>query len=69
MRRDVANGAVVGGRAPRDSHDRYLFNDCHFHLTNYIQEGTDVHVRAWERANVNRAAPAPAPTPAPGYDR
>jgi hypothetical protein len=21
----------------------YLFNDCHFHLTNYIQEGTDIH--------------------------
>src|SRR5262249_9803633 len=21
----------------------YLFNDSHFHLTNYIQEGTDVH--------------------------
>ena len=24
--------------------DTYLFNDCHFHLTNYIQEGTDIHV-------------------------
>jgi hypothetical protein len=22
----------------------YLFNDSHFHLTNYIQEGTDIHV-------------------------
>jgi len=21
----------------------YLFNDCHFHLTNYIQEGIDIH--------------------------
>src|SRR6476469_5844953 len=21
----------------------YLFNDSHFHLTNYIQEGTDIH--------------------------
>ena len=21
----------------------YLFNDTHFHLTNYIQEGTDIH--------------------------
>ena len=21
----------------------YLFNDAHFHLTNYIQEGTDIH--------------------------
>ena len=24
--------------------DNYLFNDAHFHLTNYIQEGTDIHV-------------------------
>jgi len=23
--------------------DPYLFNDSHFHLTNYIQEGTDIH--------------------------
>jgi hypothetical protein len=24
--------------------DNYLFNDAHFHLTNYIQEGTDIHI-------------------------
>ena len=24
--------------------DGYLFNDVHFHLTNYIQKGTDIHV-------------------------
>ena len=26
-----------------------LFNDSHFHLTNYIQEGTDIHdfLRSW----------------------
>ncbi|MBA4320985.1 MAG: amidohydrolase [Flavobacterium sp.] len=24
--------------------DTYLFNDSHFHLTNYIQEGTDIQV-------------------------
>lgn len=23
--------------------DKYLFNDSHFHLTNYIQEGIDIH--------------------------
>jgi hypothetical protein len=23
--------------------ESYLFNDSHFHLTNYIQEGTDIH--------------------------
>ncbi len=28
--------------AQKDS-DEYLFNDSHFHLTNYIQEGTDIH--------------------------
>src|SRR5262249_20091491 len=22
---------------------QYEFNDCHFHLTNYIQEGTNIH--------------------------
>jgi hypothetical protein len=21
----------------------YLFNDSHFHLTNYVQKGTDIH--------------------------
>jgi hypothetical protein len=26
-----------------DKKDGYLFNDAHFHLTNYIQEGTDIH--------------------------
>src|SRR3954465_11946149 len=25
------------------SSNDYLFNDCHFHLTNYIQEGIDIH--------------------------
>lgn len=23
--------------------DKYLFNDSHFHLTNYVQQGTDIH--------------------------
>jgi hypothetical protein len=26
------------------SNDKYLFYDSHFHLTNYIQEGTDINV-------------------------
>lgn len=34
----TASTAVA--QAPADS---YLFNDSHFHLTNYIQEGTDIH--------------------------
>jgi hypothetical protein len=29
--------AASADRAPP-----YLVNDCHFHLTNYIQEGTDI---------------------------
>src|SRR5262249_10033180 len=26
-----------------NSSGAYEFNDCHFHLTNYVQEGTDSH--------------------------
>ena len=29
--------------APAAQSNEYLFNDSHFHLTNYIQEGTDIH--------------------------
>lgn len=29
-------------RAQRANQSQYLFNDSHFHLTNYIQEGTDI---------------------------
>lgn len=28
---------------PPDSSSNYLVNDSHFHLTNYVQEGTDIH--------------------------
>lgn len=28
----------------QDEKNTYLFNDCHFHLNNYIQEGIDIHV-------------------------
>lgn len=28
---------------PPPAEDGYLLNDCHLHLTNYIQEGTDIH--------------------------
>ena len=34
--------ASSAARAQKDS-DEYLFNDSHFHLTNYIQEGIDIH--------------------------
>jgi hypothetical protein len=29
---------VSGGERAKD----YLFNDSHFHLTNYVQKGTDI---------------------------
>jgi predicted TIM-barrel fold metal-dependent hydrolase len=36
---------VVGSAAPPDpGAGQYLFNDSHFHLTNYIQQGTDIRV-------------------------
>src|SRR5438093_1258888 len=31
------------GVTPAPAQDHYEFNDSHFHLTNYIQEGTDIH--------------------------
>src|SRR6187455_1907609 len=37
----VAAGAVA--QAPSAAPSKYLFNDNHFHLTNYIQEGIDIH--------------------------
>ena len=40
-----ANQAVVAGgkdgQAPPV--DTCVFNDSHFHLTNYVQQGTDIH--------------------------
>ena len=34
---------VVAQSQTQPGADNYLFNDSHFHLTNYIQEGTDIH--------------------------
>jgi len=38
-------GCVGGsvGAQPRPSPPSYQFNDSHFHLTNYVQEGVDIH--------------------------
>jgi hypothetical protein len=37
--------SVVAQKAKdKNKSDTYLFNDSHFHLTNYIQEGTDIQV-------------------------
>src|SRR5215831_3159289 len=35
--------ALFTAAARAQSRSKYLFNDSHFHLTNYIQEGTDIH--------------------------
>ena len=40
----LAAVALLIGTTPAHAQARdYEFNDCHFHLTNYIQEGTDIH--------------------------
>src|SRR5436190_2054750 len=31
------------GQPSSKAPDTYLFNDSHFHLTNYVQKGTDIH--------------------------
>ena len=31
------------GQETRTKSDSFLFHDSHFHLTNYVQEGTDIH--------------------------
>jgi hypothetical protein len=36
----LGSSLPVLAQAPADD---YLFNDTHFHLTNYIQEGSDIH--------------------------
>ena len=39
----LAGALLLAGSFPAASQsDNYLFNDSHFHLTNYIQEGTDI---------------------------
>lgn len=38
----IACGPAIGQSSPPQQ-DGYEFNDVHFHLTNYIQEGTDIH--------------------------
>ena len=38
-------GTVIAQRSKKAGRsDGYLFNDAHFHLTNYIQKGTDINV-------------------------
>lgn len=41
----VFSWGISAARAPRPTSppDDYVFNDSHFHLTNYVQEGTDIH--------------------------
>jgi predicted TIM-barrel fold metal-dependent hydrolase len=39
----AAGGLALSSAAPRQPAPDYLFNDSHFHLTNYVQKGTDIH--------------------------
>jgi Amidohydrolase len=36
-------GGLLGGNYASAGPPDYLFNDSHFHLTNYVQKGTDIH--------------------------
>src|SRR5678815_2981168 len=38
----LLSGSLITTKAQSTPND-YLFNDSHFHLTNYIQEGIDIH--------------------------
>jgi predicted TIM-barrel fold metal-dependent hydrolase len=38
-----ASFALAQNKPGRGSAPDYLFNDSHFHLTNYVQKGTDIH--------------------------
>src|SRR5438067_3578461 len=39
----AAVALLFSARSAHSQANNYLFNDCHFHLTNYIQEGTNIH--------------------------
>jgi hypothetical protein len=39
----MAAGVPARAQAPAASSSGYVVNDSHFHLTNYVQEGTDIH--------------------------
>jgi hypothetical protein len=50
---------------PRSTRSAYQFNDSHFHLTNYIQEGVDIHdagrgVADWRAGRARRDAEEPS---------
>src|SRR6187431_2909654 len=39
----IMTSAVMIAAMQSAAADKYLFNDSHFHLTNYVQQGTDIH--------------------------
>jgi hypothetical protein len=39
----VGGGSLALSAAKQPAQPDYLFNDSHFHLTNYVQKGTDIH--------------------------
>jgi hypothetical protein len=39
----IGGGSLALSAANKPARPDYLFNDSHFHLTNYVQKGTDIH--------------------------
>src|SRR6516165_9894373 len=39
----IGGGSLALSAADNPARAEYLFNDSHFHLTNYVQKGTDIH--------------------------
>src|SRR5215469_842992 len=39
----AGGGSLAVSAAKKPARPDYLFNDSHFHLTNYVQKGTDIH--------------------------
>ena len=39
----LSAGASFAAPSAQPAGDNYLFDDSHFHLTNYVQNGTDIH--------------------------
>ena len=39
----LAGPAILSAQAPAPSTPAYVVNDSHFHLTNYVQQGTEIH--------------------------
>ncbi len=58
MRGTLLMGALFISQTSLAQKADYLFNDSHFHLTNYAQEGTDIHdyLKYMDQANIGNSA-------------